>query len=411
MLSSLIKKTILISPFFYLAYFFRFTIAGVPFTGTEIFIYFLFSFWFLSVARYRKNFYWDRLMRQYWLALFLLLAGASIGVWLAPDQIPLPSGELLNAKRAALGIWKGWVFAPMLYFVTLTQILRTAADVKILLKWFVCSSALAGLAAHGFALFGDGLTFDLRLCGFFESANYLALYLVPGLLMSVWFFLQRTYPLKKTDYLNLGSLVVLSYSLFLTKSYAGILSIFGALGLYAVYQLLRRPESRAKILAGAGLLSLLFAVALATQINTPKFRQFLDWENRSSTSVRMEIYQTSWDLVKKYPLTGHGPGLFQANYQNQAPLTLKRAPLEWNMPHPHNIFLGFWLNAGLLGLIAFILILILCHRRFTFPLIALWGIVIHGFFDMPFWKNDLAMIFWLVVGCMVVLQQKEKSQK
>ena len=154
----------------------------------------------------------------------------------------------------------------------------------------------------------------------------------------------------------------------------------------------------------------LFIAIILSQLNSPKFKQSLDFKNRSSSSVRIEIYRTSFDLIKENPIFGIGPGLFQANYQIKAPVTLGHAPLEWNMPHTHNIFLGFWLNAGIIGLIAFLLIIILCHTSFSYPLIALWGILIHGLFDMPFWKNDLAMIFWLIIVCILVLQ-KVKQEK
>ena len=78
--------------------------------------------------------------------------------------------------------------------------------------------------------------------------------------------------------------------------------------------------------------------------------------------------------------------------------------MEWNIPHPHNIFFAFWLNAGLLGLIALFIFIVFTHRRFTYPLIAFWGLLIHGLFDTPFWKNDLSMIFWLILGAIVILQ-------
>jgi len=42
--------------------------------------------------------------------------------------------------------------------------------------------------------------------------------------------------------------------------------------------------------------------------------QFLDFENRSSSSVRIEIYQVAGGLIKERPLIGVGPGLFQAAY-------------------------------------------------------------------------------------------------
>ena len=114
----------------------------------------------------------------------------------------------------------------------------------------------------------------------------------------------------------------------------------------------------------------------------------------------------SWDLIKKYPFKGLGPGLFQAHYQDRAPEVLGQAPMEWNMPHPHNLWLGFWFNAGLLGLAGFLYLIWLVHRHFTYPLIGFWVILLHGLFDMPFWKNDLAMVFWVIIFSILVIQQE-----
>jgi len=246
-----------------------------------------------------------------------------------------------------------------------------------------------------------------RLRGFYESANYLSLYIVPGILLNIYFLFLRSKPPKTQDRIDMATLTVLLYSLFFTQSYAAIIAIFGALGLFALHYLLQHPRQRKKIIIGLSALLITFTAVIISQLNTPKFKQALDFENRSSSTVRLEIYETSFYLIKSRPFVGVGPGLFQANYQINAPIVLERAPLEWNMPHSHNIFLGFWLNSGLIGLIAFITLLIFCHRRFTYPLIALWGVLLHGLFDMPFWKNDLSMIFWLLIASILILQKHE----
>ncbi len=406
-LSRIIRHLVFLSPFIFPAYFLRFSIAGIPFTALELVVYLLFALWFISILLKQNKLQWDRLTSWYWYAAFGILLGTAMGVLIAPTFIDLPSGETLNARITALGIWKGWVTAPVLYFAVLTQTLKSKEDVEKILRFFFYSSAAVALIAHGFGLFSDGVTIDLRLRGFYESANYLALYLVPAILIGIYFFAIRKAPLRKIDHLDVAALVIVAYALFFTQSYAGILGVFGALGLTILYLIFKIPKLRKKMGASVIALILIFLGVTFSQMSTSKFQQFLDWENRSSTSVRIEIYKTSIDLIKENPIFGHGPGLFQANYQNQAPETLGHAPLEWNMPHPHNIFLGFWLNAGLVGLVAFLILIVLIHIRFTYPLIAMWGLLIHGLFDMPFWKNDLAMIFWLVMACILILQKHE----
>jgi O-antigen ligase len=398
-----------ISPFFFPLYLLRFDVYGIPFTALETFVYILFIFWFLALISGRMSFSWDKPLKYYWLAVFVLFLGATIGVLTAPHYISLPNCDVLDAQRAALGVWKGWVTAPMLYFAVLTQTIQSGSDLKKLLRLFIYSSALVALCSYGFGLFDNGITYDFRLSGFFESANYLSLYLVPPLLISICFMLQRTGSPRLKDYFDLSSLVIMAHALFFTKSYAAIIGLFGALAVYIFYLILNRGIKPRKIIAGVIALTIAFAVILFTQINTPKFQQFLEFKERSSSSVRLEIYEITWGLIGENPLTGVGPGLFQANYQTKGPEILGHAPMEWNIPHPHNIFFAFWLNAGLLGLISLLLIIVLAHRRFTYPLIAFWGILIHGLFDTPFWKNDLSMIFWLILGAIVIIQTYSTS--
>ena len=403
-LQRILIKLVYFSPILFPAYLIRFNILGVPVTALEIFTYVLFALWLLALITKNKRFTWNRHFCWYWLAVLLLFLGTSIGVIIAPDFVNLPSGDILNAKQIVLGIWKGWIVAPILYFMVITQTLKKKQDVEIILHFFVYSAAILCFISYGLAIFGDGVTYDMRLRGPFESANYLALYIVPALLINIHYILKHACNLRREDYIKIIALVVLMHSLFFTQSYAAILGVFGALVLYVIQLLYRKNIICRNGLITFIILMVTFVVIILTHINTSKFRQFLDWKNRSSTSVRLEIYEVSWDLINENALLGIGPGLFQANYQNRASEALGHPPMEWNIPHPHNIFMAFWFNAGLLGLLSLITFLFLTHRGITYPLIALWGIIIHGMFDTPFWKNDLSMIFWLIIGSILILQ-------
>ncbi len=400
---SLLGYLVRLSPLFFPLYLFKIELLGIPFTVLEIFTYFLFGVFALSIISGRLKLNFSKHTKRFYLAALILLLGSSLGAYFAPSEIPLPSGELQNSKLVALGIWKGWVVAPMLYFLVLSQSLRIPKKVDQLLRTYIYSGALVSLASYVFAFFGTGLTHDFRLSGFFESANYLSLYIVPAFLLSLYFLVIGS---EKTSekYFNAGAFAVLLHALVMTQSYAAILGVFGAIGLAILTVFIRRYKSPKKLfLAIFGLVSI-FALMIVSQFNSPKFQQFLDWENRSSTSVRLEVYDISLNLIKENPLWGVGPGLFQSFYQTRGPEILEQPPMEWNIPHAHNIFLAFWLNAGLLGFLAFIVLLILAHQKLTYPLIGLWGLFIHGQFDVPFWKNDLAMVFWLILAAILILQ-------
>ena len=408
-LQRLIRGMLFVSPFFFPLYLFRFKLAGIPFTVLEVFIYVLFGVYLLCLMFRQFKLTWEKPLSWAYYLAFVLLLGSIFGVLTAPHQMPLITGEVMDSQKVAMGILKGWILAPMLYFFMFTQGIRNSVDLKKILLAFIGSGALVALVSYFFGLFGTGFASDLRLVGFFESANYLALYLVPALLLSFSYLFQPALLQGKEKFLNLISGAIMLHALLMTQSYAGILAVFGALGLWVLILLIKHRKTSRKLFWSFIAMVVVFIGLILSQLNSPKFQQFLDWENRSSTSVRLEIYRVSLDLIKAHPLTGIGPGLFQQYYQEQAPKLLKRAPLEWYMPHPHNIFLAFWLNAGLLGFLAFLGFLILAHRRFIYPLIAFWGILIHGLFDMPFWKNDLAMIFWLVLGAILILQRESKQ--
>jgi len=403
-IGSFVRYLTYVSPFVFPLYLLKFKMLGIPFTALEVFCYVLFGFFLLSLAFGATKLTWQKPLRYYWLAAFLLLLGATIGVLIAPHFINLPSGELLDAQKVALGVWKGWIVAPLLYFAAVTQVIRSEKETALLVRLFVYSSALVALAAYGFALFNNGITYDLRLSGFFESANYLSLYLVPPILFSVMLILRRPEKLRWFDYFDLSSLAIMGHALFFTRSYAAIIAVFGALFFGFLWLMGRRRLTSRNGLIALFVMALTFAVIVATQIHTAKFRQFLDFKNRSSSTVRLEIYEVATGLIRENWLAGIGPGLFQAQYQTRGRENLGHIPMEWNIPHPHNIFLAFWLNSGLLGLLAFLALIILAHCRFTYPLVVFWGILIHGLFDTPFWKNDLAMIFWLVIAVIVILQ-------
>jgi hypothetical protein len=269
-LTKTIRNLIFISPLFYPAYLLKFQLAGIPFSALEIFCYLLFGLWFIELVQSKRSVVWDKKTRNYWYAAFLLFTGATIGVLAAPDFISLPSGEIMDAKRVALGIWKGWVLAPMLYFAVLTQVLEKREDTEKILRAFIYSAALVGLFSHFLGLFYNGVTIDLRLSGFFESANYLALYIVPAILINIYFVIKRQNPIKLKNYLDTSSLIILLYCLFFTQSYAGIIAVFGALGLAALYYVFRNPKNRKKIIIAILILIALFAVVVVSQINSDR---------------------------------------------------------------------------------------------------------------------------------------------
>jgi len=92
-------------------------------------------------------------------------------------------------------------------------------------------------------------------------------------------------------------------------------------------------------------------------------------------------------------------------------LVLRYAIWEiFNTDTPHNIILNFWLEIGLLGLVAFGMIFAKFFKQTKVKLLqqkswltlgiaaAMITILVHGLIDVPYFKNDLAILFWIIIG-------------
>jgi len=92
------------------------------------------------------------------------------------------------------------------------------------------------------------------------------------------------------------------------------------------------------------------------------------------------------------------------------------------LAYPHNLFLNFWLETGLLGLLAFLglfgaltaaALKIKKENKFLGAalLAALAVFFIHGLVDVPYFKNDLAMLFWIIAAiiCSIAISFRSSS--
>ena len=110
-----------------------------------------------------------------------------------------------------------------------------------------------------------------------------------------------------------------------------------------------------------------------------------------------KILESNWFL-------GIGAGNFQKEYLAYQ----KYFPpyLEWAVPHPHNVYLAFWLYGGIFGLLGFLSLVYFwfycLSKSQKNPNLKLIGlgimgyILVHGLVDTTYFKNDLAVIFWLL---------------
>ena len=360
-------------------YLIKISVFTIPFTVLELAIYALFLIWFFQKKETFsfKNFPWP--------PVALLLAGLIVSTLFSQNQ------------TISLGIMKGWFFAPLVFAFVASQVLKTERQIKGVFAALVFGGA--GIALVGFYYFFIGdLTFDGRLQAFYLSPNHMAMAVAPALLAGLWFLLSAKSSAEKAAW-GLSSALIF-FAFYFTYSYAGWLAAFFGV----LFLLFFSSVSKNSKIAIVGFLVFAALSLIVFQAGGEKFSNI--FSERGQFASRLTIWTAAAELIKEHPIVGIGPGMFQEEYlalQPQFP-----PYLEWAVPQPHNVFLAFWLQTGIFGLIAFIWLLILFFKR-GFEMIKkdsgtavlclslMIYILLHGLVDTTYWKNDLAVIFWLTV--------------
>lgn len=306
----------------------------------------------------------------------------------------------------SLGIVKSWFLLPILFMLMAGDVLAKEKIKKIFFVYAASSFWVATIALC--YLFLGQVTYDNRLQAFFNSPNYLAMYLAPGIIIIFWkmFFVKQKrmcVPVEKqkTRIIQMGMISVILLAFFFTRSYAAFCAVFwgGSVILWGnvVLQKIKKPL---KIFVFLAITLFLFFVF---QSHSEKFKSLIELNPRSSLSSRLMIWTVSAQMVKDNPLSGIGPANFQEKYL--AYQKFYPPYLEWAVPHPQSIYLAFWLTGGFFGIGGFLGLIFFLgqdlwkNKNQNILSVLVLGIVayilLHGFFDTTYFKNDLAIFFWL----------------
>ncbi|EKD57096.1 MAG: hypothetical protein ACD_58C00002G0005 [uncultured bacterium] len=323
---------------------------------------------------------------------------------------------------------------------------------EILMKALIASGVLVALHAIWQKLTGD-TTIDGRILGIFSldansSPNYLAFYLVPiavlisGLEMNI-----IGSNLMKIDsfYKNIWyydiSFILITYAIWLTGSRAAIGALVAGVISYFVISYWQKIKSN-RIFTLLLYCFITLLLVIGWQNTKPDWGATPDAGRiSSSNNIRWEIWNTTVkDMIPHNMVWLKGVGF--GNYQNYfSELTNNKVNYpEWITPWahtPHNLFLNIWMNLGLLGLISFIWILtlffkpqttntksqinpniqiknlpadrqdsnqsIIHHSPFTIYYSMMIAILIQGLVDSSVYKNDLWILFWLIIGLSIII--------
>lgn len=404
----------------------------------------LLTFLFLPFAQVSIHFF---RIPVYLPELSLLLAASSFLVYERKQSIRIRypkkiylvgSGLILTGSILALfqggvtsqelGAFKSWIFFPMMFAALLFQVGEDPRErYGMLGAWFLGTAFTALVALLPF--FSFLITYDGRLRFFYPSPNHLAMFIVPGILIGTFFFVRMIFLEEKNDKkkknLAQGLLLacvlgLMSAALVQTASMGGLISLVAGMIILILFTSSRMTGKLAIFFLSLGVLCL------------GVFTLTIDWgvlasgQAQSSLGSRAMIWNTSIFLIEAHPVIGVGMRNFQDAYLAAQP----HFPFyrEWAVPHPHNLFLAFWLFTGLTGLTGF---LILCFgssrdilkralnsatayegKSMDALLLSLFAaFLVFGLVDTPYFKNDLAFSFWAMVALSLLPEETKRSGK
>jgi O-antigen ligase len=412
------------------SYLIRFEIGFVPMTLLETMILIAFIIWLIK--NYQLKSFSLNLSAYKWPILVLFIT-ATISIFISPDL------------RAAAGIWKAYFVEPIIFFMIFINAIKTKKDLERVF-WALGFLVLAiGIFAIWQKITGELIPVPMwrpkesrRVTTFFTSPNAISLLVGPIIILYFGWLLEKISNLKSSTLQSRASAedgqisnLKSKYYQLLTIIYQLTVIILGILSLVFA-------RSRASWIAVAlAIIFILFfgwskkwttlivASAIIVLVLVPISQNFLlslATFKVPSGNTRLLLWEGTVSMLKDRPIFGAGLSGFWQIYQPY------RLPQQTeNLIYPHNIILNFWSEIGLLGLIAIIWIiakffqrgynivccksLVVSNKILTITLLAVMAeIIIHGLVDAPYFKNDLSVLFWLIIGMMVVVENLTKSK-
>lgn len=174
-------------------------------------------------------------------------------------------------------------------------------------------------------------------------------------------------------------------------------------------------------LSAIGVMTLLMTsiVLLVSSIRTRIFSIFA-MRNDSSTSFRLNVYQSAIDMIKDNWLLGIGVG--NQNFREVYGLYMRTG---FDALSTYSVFLEIAVESGIFALFAFLgFLFALGHKAIKFifnskdfksaiivsvSIIAIAAIMIHGFVDTVFFRPQIQFVFWTMVAFVSAITNTAES--
>jgi O-antigen ligase len=261
----------------------------------------------------------------------------------------------------------------------------------IVLALLNIATALDALRRHGFDTAQDAPV------AVYQTSNAVALFLVPIIAVAGSVLLHSTSNRQR----RLAALFVAIAGIGVMLSF----SRGGYVALLAVAIGLALSHKRRRWLLGG--LAVLVVVAIRVPIIASRLGHELSTTDpRNTLAGRIHLWQATLSMMRGHLVFGTGLSGY-AHFMSPWPAGLVQ------VIYPHNLLLNFWVATGVLGVLAFTVLLIQAFRTAwrgwrtadagwrsleLGVLLAMAAIVVHGLVDVPYFKNDLSFEFWVLLG-------------
>ena len=397
-----------------------------PTTFLEILIFATLGLWFLERV-FEGDFNFRLFKTPFDLLILLLLVVSVIETALSPDL------------KGGLGILKAYFLDPVFLFYLSVWWGRKEGVRFLLWALLSCSVTVSVVSiiqvTTGYFVFAPREFLLGRATSFFNSANSVGLLIGPILALSFPFILQF-----KKDLFGLFVVfaALLSFvAIFLTESRGTYISLILVLAFYLGFFMFRKlaVSRKSKIvlpvvmtLSPLILVGLVYLSMLKNNL-TPPVGDFV-YRGANTMQIRLYLWKGTFQLISDHPLFGAGLNGFKDTYSGNYALPQYTEALQY----PHNLWLTIYSELGFFGFLIFLAVFFVAFRLiFTYfeeirknirnekllfgytalplgLLGALLYIQIHGLVDVPYFKNDLACQFWIMIGLVTSLRTMERKK-
>lgn len=437
-------------------YLLRFSVLGVPFTFLEAMILIAFFTWFFKESGFRKFLCGEyhlkdylgnrkrRLPYPFWIEAILVIVCALAGAAVAGFSLP------------ALGAWRAYFFEPLLLFILLLNVFQDRKGIKKIVV-SLCAGALAvSLYAIWQKITGLGIANEFwaaaagrRTVSFFGYPNAVGLYLAPIIMLAVGYLYKDFSAKKKGENIFFALTILLSLSaIYFARSEGALVAVAAALLAFGFF-----AGKAPRIAVLIFVLAFSGSLALSAPVREKVFEKATLMD--LSGQIRRQQWQETWQMLsagrflsgaglanyKEAVLPYHQEGIFvndgDPDFRRKIVIFDDKYRAEHWQPveiylYPHNLALNFWSELGFFGMLIFIWLFLKaifvsfadfraqmskytkdgCHPFVSLGIAgAFLTMIIHGLVDVPYFKNDLAVFFWVLLAMVGIIHLQRRKIK